>query len=147
MKHLKHLQHAYETLATSRSNTYNIQIKHLQHTYETPETYPCNMVAPEKDGGARISPLRISEWGATVDGRPLVLPELVPEKDGGARISPLRITKWGATMNGDVARDGTRRSRARHGRGARGPGRGTACAWVGTLLGQRRVVSEEHKPR
>jgi hypothetical protein len=48
-------------------------------------------LAPEKDGGARISPLRISEWGAIVDGRPLALHELALEEDGGARISPLRV--------------------------------------------------------
>ena len=47
-------------------------------------------LAPEKDGGARISPLPVSEWGATVDGRPPVLHELAPEKDREARISPLK---------------------------------------------------------
>jgi hypothetical protein len=69
----------------------------------------------EEDGGPRISPLRVSEWGATVDGRPPVLHELALEKDGSAwtsplRISPLRVSEWGATVNGGMARDGARRS-------------------------------------
>jgi hypothetical protein len=48
-------------------------------------------LVPEKDGGTRISPLRISEWGATVDGRPPVLHELALEKEGGTQISPLPV--------------------------------------------------------
>jgi hypothetical protein len=97
-------------------------------------------LVPKKDGSARISPLWILEWDATMDGRPPVLHEPALEKDGGARTSPLRfsplwILEWGATVNGGAARDGARRSRGATregrglgGRGARGSSRGVVCA-------------------
>jgi hypothetical protein len=70
------------------------------------------------EGWKRISPfrvslLRLSEWGTTVDGRPPVLHELASEKDEGARIS-----EWGVTVNAGAARDGAQHSREAHtGRG------------------------------
>jgi len=68
-------------------------------------------LAPEKDGGAQISPLRISEWGATVNG--------------------------GVARDGAWQSRGARLG----GRGTRGSGRGTACAGARAWLEQRRVAS------